>query len=138
MGEYIRERLLAEGRKLAHIADQLGISRQSFSGHWLNKPMLKIEDYRKLQDLLGQVFFEPFFKVNPDLAIHYMYDTRDEDDKPQLADTRQKYGETQGSGYSVKIEIDPVNFNPEHAQLLSTHLKAALHNFQKALEEDKE
>jgi len=135
IGEYIKYRLEAQGRSQAWLAREINTSKQNFYGNWLSKSELMPSQLYKLEQVLGEEFFQEFFEKNPELNQIYhktipgeVFASKSEDlDLP----------EKQVPGFSIKIEIDPLNFNPDHALKLGSSLRKALEDFKKSIGVDK-
>lgn len=127
IGEYIRQKLKEEGRTISWLADQMSMTRQNLSGHYLNKSEIVPSQVKKFQEVLGADFFNEFEGK--------LSNSSGDGETPSSKEVFPIY-QSPRSGYKVTIEIDPMNFDPQKLDSLSTNLRNALENFQRELDKD--
>jgi transcriptional regulator with XRE-family HTH domain len=131
IGEFLKAKLTKGGRTQAWLAKEMKTSRQNISNTWISKTEYKPSEINELEKVLGKDFFTEFFQVNKIPGTRF-------------AQVSQSFKENKipiptGSsdfGFKLKIEIDPYQFNAEHAHILGDCLKRALEEFKKSIEED--
>lgn len=134
IGEYLNYKLEDQGRQKTWLARKLNTSKQNLNSKWLAKSELSPSEFEQLEEILGTNFFDEFFESNPELKIPYY---RFKPAGP-IASGSSDFQEPAmvNSGYRISIEIDPVNFNPIHAEQLGSSLRKALEDFKEAIKED--
>lgn len=127
LAQYVSRKLKAIDMTKSELADRMNVSRQTCSS-WFSKnhiPDMRVKDMRRV---MGEDFFKEY-----DLSkLAHLTDERPE---VQIRERTDPALQESGSGYRIHVEIDPVNFDPEHLSLLNDSLKEALEKFKKGLEE---
>jgi len=131
IGEFLKAKLTKEGRTQAWLAKEMNTSRQNIANTWLNKAEYKISEIEELEKVLGEGFFNEFFKKNKILGASFSPNPSSEEGFSMPIST-----EASDFGFKLKIEIDPYEFNPDHTRILGESIKTALEDFKKRIEED--
>ena len=129
IGEFLKAKLTREGRTQAWLAKARNTSRQNIANTWISKSEYKPSEIEELEKVLGPNYFDEFFAQNSGAAAKFSQSL------PPIDDSMIEY-RAKDSGFKLKIEIDPYEFNPEHAKLLGESLRTALADFKKKIEED--
>ena len=132
IGEYIKQKLKQEGRSQSWLADQLGFTRQNINPTIMDKSVLDVERLVQLERVLGRAFFEDYYKANPNVQPSVR-----EVDESTGSETVQTNVLPNTNGFSLSLQIDPENFNPDKTQILSKHLEKMLRDYQAELKNNK-
>ena len=131
IGEFLKAKLTKEGRTQAWLAKEMKTSRQNISNTWISKTEYKPSEIKELEKVLGKDFFTEFFQKNKIVGTHFAQVSRSFKENQIAISTGSS-----DFGFKLKIEIDPYQFNAEHAHILGDCIKIALADFKKSIEED--
>lgn len=118
IGEFIKAKLKDEGRSITWFSKNMGFTRQN-AQNWLNRSEFLPSEFQKVKEAVGDPkFFDEFFENNPKLKNFY------QDGAIEAPESREEIAYRKGSGYTLKIEVDPEDFNPEEWGRLGKGLEA--------------
>jgi hypothetical protein len=132
IGEFLKAKLTKEGRTQAWLAKEMSTSRQNIATTWVSKSEYKPSEIEEIEKVLGKGFFIEFFQKNKISGGGFTLPIEQEKEKEIPISTGAG-----DFGFKLKIEIDPYEFNPEHARILGDSLKTALEDFKRRIKEDK-
>lgn len=120
LGEYIRDKMADFGLKQAEIARKLDISPQRFQTQYITrKNMITPEEYYALKKVLPSEFFDDFLNEHSIYKEYFGLHN-------VASEPAEVYHKSKNSGFSISIEIDPENFNPDDAEKIGEGLKEML------------
>lgn len=119
IGEFIKNKLKDEGRTITWFAKNMGFTRQN-AQNWLNRSEFLPSEFLKVKEAVGDSkFFDEFFENNPKMKGYY------HDGAKEAPETKEELNyQRTGMGYTLRIEVDPEDFNPEEWDRLGKGLEA--------------
>ena len=130
IGEYIKQKLKDQGRQGSWLAEKLGFTRQNIYPSIFEKSVIPVERLIELERILGKEFFDDFYEQNPNVQpsvreVKSEYTTQDV--QPNI--------QPKTHGFSLSLQIDPANFDPEDTPILSKHLQKMLEGYQEEIKQ---
>ena len=111
IGEYIKDKILNDGRQLSWFAEKMNMSRQNVSKSIFDKNELVPSKIKEIERVLGSGFFDEFLEKN---RLSKYYDLSEDGSDSVVSEPSAKYG----GGYSLSIQVDPDNFDAEEMHRL--------------------
>lgn len=129
MGEYAREEIKRRGLKIAQVARNLGISRQSMDWRF-SKDEWSMSEMNSLEEAVqDKSFFDRYFETTkakrPATSV-----VGNMVGEPEQAGYVKKSAPN-NLGYTISIEVDPENFNPQEWDRMSEAMKEMMKKLKK-------